>query len=68
MRFDEYVINVPRIIPRSWKPNCPSETTFTSSAYSPRGWTHVDHRQFLVAHVVEWAICTRCFPSYFYLP
>jgi protein-S-isoprenylcysteine O-methyltransferase Ste14 len=68
-QFEEYVRRVPRLIPRSWKPNCPLQTTFTSSAYSR---AVVDSTliigMFLVAHIVEWGHLHRVLPVYFYLP
>jgi protein-S-isoprenylcysteine O-methyltransferase Ste14 len=68
-QFDEYVKRVPRLIPRSWKPLCPAEATFTSAAYSR---AVVDSTliigMFMVAHVVEWGHLHRVLPIYFYLP
>ena len=68
-QFEDYMHRVPRLIPRSWNPNCPPQATFTSSAFSR---AVVDSTliigMFMVAQVVEWGHLHQVLPVYFYLP
>jgi len=68
-QFDAYVRAVPRLIPRSWKPTCPAQASFTSSVYSRAVLdSSLIIGMFMVAHVVEWGHLHKVLPVYLYLP
>ncbi len=68
-QFEEYSQSVPRLIPRSWRPNCPVEWSFNPRVYSRSVLdSSLIVSMILVAQVVEWGHLNHVFPVYFHLP